>query len=200
MGSLHDREKRRVAAGDEGGRGAALFTSILATDKSAGVEPCAQLADVLARVQRPPLPRSPNSRRAAGPPRAAESALAQLPAAAVFGGGIEWGHPDRYAGSIGGGASRRCWWRVLGTPRSFMRQREAGRAAARAYSARYTTSRPPTLMHAGRRNPTSTARVKPRRQTTRVRHDRPVSDSAAPVRPCISPTPTPSRGAVPPVS
>ena len=96
MGSLHDREKRRVAAGDEGGRGAALFTSILATDKSAGVEPYAQLADVLARVQRPPLPRSPNSRRAAGPPRAAESALAQLPAAAVFGGGIEWGHPDRY--------------------------------------------------------------------------------------------------------
>jgi hypothetical protein len=48
------RKNWLFAGGDEGGRRAALFYSILATCKSAGVEPYAYLADVLARVQRTP--------------------------------------------------------------------------------------------------------------------------------------------------
>ena len=48
------RKNWLFAGGDEGGRRAALFYSILATCKSAGVEPYAYLADVLARIQRTP--------------------------------------------------------------------------------------------------------------------------------------------------
>ena len=45
------------AGGDEGGRRAALFYSIFATCKSAGVEPFEYLADVLRRVQHTPVSR-----------------------------------------------------------------------------------------------------------------------------------------------
>lgn len=48
------RKNWLFAGGDEGGRRAALFYSILATCKSAGVEPFEYLADVLARIQRTP--------------------------------------------------------------------------------------------------------------------------------------------------
>jgi len=48
------RKNWLFAGGDEGGRRAALLYSVLATCKSAGVEPFAYLADILARVQRTP--------------------------------------------------------------------------------------------------------------------------------------------------
>lgn len=48
------RKNWLFAGGDEGGRRAALLYSILATCKSADVEPFAYLADVLSRVQRTP--------------------------------------------------------------------------------------------------------------------------------------------------
>lgn len=49
------RKSWLFAGGDEDDRHAALIYSILATCKSAAVEPYAYLADVLARVQRTPL-------------------------------------------------------------------------------------------------------------------------------------------------
>jgi transposase len=51
------RKNWLFAGGDEGGRRAALLYSILATCKSAGVEPFAYLSDVLARVERTPVSR-----------------------------------------------------------------------------------------------------------------------------------------------
>jgi transposase len=48
------RKNWLFAGGDEGGRRAALFYSLLATCKNAGVEPFAYLTDVLARIQRTP--------------------------------------------------------------------------------------------------------------------------------------------------
>jgi len=48
------RKNWLFAGGDEGGHRAALLYSILATCKSADVEPFAYLADVLARIQRTP--------------------------------------------------------------------------------------------------------------------------------------------------
>jgi transposase len=51
------RKNWLFAGGDEGGRRAALFYSITETCKSAGVEPFAYLADVIARVQRTPVSR-----------------------------------------------------------------------------------------------------------------------------------------------
>lgn len=48
------RKNWLFAGGDEGGRRAALLYSILATCRSAGVEPFAYLTDVLGRVQRTP--------------------------------------------------------------------------------------------------------------------------------------------------
>jgi transposase len=49
------RKNWLFAGGDEGGHRAALFYSVLATCRSAGVEPFAYLADVLARVERTPV-------------------------------------------------------------------------------------------------------------------------------------------------
>jgi transposase len=53
------RKNWLFAGGDEGGRRAALFYSITESCKSAGVEPFAYLADVLARVQRTPVSQVP---------------------------------------------------------------------------------------------------------------------------------------------
>ena len=51
------RKNWLFAGGDEGGRRAALLYSILATCRSAGVEPFAYLTDVLGRIQRTPSSR-----------------------------------------------------------------------------------------------------------------------------------------------
>ncbi len=48
------RRDRRFAGGDEGGRRAALFYSIIASCTAAGVEPFAYIEGVLARIQRTP--------------------------------------------------------------------------------------------------------------------------------------------------
>ena len=48
------RKNWLFAGGDEGGRRAALFYSILASCTAAGVDPFAYLEDVLARIQRTP--------------------------------------------------------------------------------------------------------------------------------------------------